>query len=191
MIWPDKKVFTIDIPKTACQTRWLINRKMYGSRFPRAHKTMSEGYSELKALGFNPEEFEFWTVVRQPDKRFVSSCNYFAGIMKTKFPDLRLHELDIMSFYQEATSGKYQSTQSFSTQCEFLDMDLPVKIWEIKDYNDMIRSLGWSGEIHYKNVSEKFWTLDDLESSSDKDKIMSIYEKDWDLYKKAATSNNL
>ena len=181
MYWPDKHVFTIDIPKTACVTRWRIGKAMHGRRILPGHRKMSEAIVELEELGIDVENIEFWTVIRNPAKRLVSACNYhYAQLYKATTPGP-----DLYSYLKQIQESKYADSAVFRSQSSWLDSNYDVKLWPMEHYDEMIRALGWEGPIKRENESHKTWATEELVESPYYNNFMDKYASDWDLYHKA------
>lgn len=182
MYWPDKKVMTIDIPKTACVTRWRIGYTMHGQRRVPGHVQMSRAIIELEEIGIDYRDIEFWAIIRNPEKRLLSSCNYhFRQVHRWA-----AEAPDITSYLKEVHESKYFNGTVFKPQSWWLDVDdIDVKLWPMEHYDDMLRALGWDDTIGHENESTKFWTLDDLRNSRYYPIFMEKYADDQNLYSKA------
>lgn len=183
MYWPDKNVFTIDIPKTACVTRWNIAKELYKERLLSGHMTMSFAADRLaKKLDIDYRDVEFRTVIRNPERRLLSSANYhYKQIYKMQD---RKPNLD--NYLAEVRDSKYWNGTVYRAQGSWLDLeDIEVKLWPLERYDDFLFQLGWDQPVPRANKSTEFWSLDDLRHSAHYDLFMSKYEHDWHLYQKA------
>lgn len=181
MLWPDLKIYTIDIPKTACATRWCIGKKMHGPRLVPGHMKVSTAIIEIEKLGFDINDIQFWAVIRNPAKRLVSACNFhYAALYKTK-----RRRPSLYSYIKQVQNSKYENGPVFRPQASWIDVDVDVKLWPLEHLDDMIRQLGWKDEIIHENQSHKYWTYDELVAMPQYNSVMAKYAPDWELYKKA------
>lgn len=183
MYWPDKNVFTIDIPKTACVTRWNVAKELYRQRTLSGHMSMSFAADRMaKKLGIDYRDVEFWTVIRHPERRLLSSVNYH----HKQLNQWRNNQPNIDDYLAEVRANKYWDGTVFRSQSSWLDLgDVDIRLWPLERYNDFLAALGWDQPIPVKNESQKTWNMEDLRTSQYYDMFMKKYENDWILYQKA------
>jgi hypothetical protein len=183
MYWPDKNVFTIDIPKTACVTRWNVAKEIYRSRTLSGHMTMSFAADRMaKKLDVDYRDVEFWTVIRHPERRLLSSINYhYKQLYK-----LQERKPNIDNYLSDVRDSKYWNGTVYRSQSSWLDLDdVEVRLWPLERYSDFLAALGWDQPVPVKNESPKTWSMDQLRESQHYELFMSKYEDDWNLYQKA------
>lgn len=189
MLWPERKVYTIDIPKTGCKTKWAVGDMMNadpnlpsGQGF-KGHLPVSRAAFTLRQRGVDISELEFWTVIRDPEKRAISALNYQYTNRNRNLPEMSLDEY--ISFI--CNGGARDSV--FNSQLSFLDDNrYKVKLWPMEKLGDMLRELGWPYDTPHNNASQKVWTMEEFRKSSKYDMMMERFVSDWDLYKKAQDS---
>lgn len=176
MLWPDRNVFTIDIPKTGCQSRWSIGRNSWPDRAVLGHFTHKKAQHQLQTK--QPEfadSVEYWTVIRHPFDRLVSGLNFVARAR------LRRGGLD------EFLGGKqFQNHFIFRPSFHFLDdPKTTVRLWPMERLDDMMRELGVEGEIPHTNKSRGRFEKSEIAQRDDIDEIMERYVDDFALYERA------
>jgi len=180
MYWPDVNIFTIDIPKTACVTRWNIAKEIYKQRTLSGHMSMSFAAERLnKKLGIDYHDVKFWTVIRHPEQRLLSSINYhYKQIYKM---NQRKPNLD--NYLAQVKDSKYWNGTVYRAQNNWLDLDdVNICLWPFEQYDLFLQALGWNKPVTVVNVSPKTWSIEELRKSKYYDLFMSKYEADWDLY---------
>jgi len=186
MLWPSQKVYTIDIPKTGCKTKWAVGDLMNadpdmpnGQRF-KGHWKLSRAQFYLRQKNIDISEFEFWTVIRDPIKRATSALNYHYANRNRNLPEMSLEEFIMFIRTGGSKDNLFYSQQSF--------LDVPhstVKLWPMEKLGEMLRELGWTYDVPHNNRSTKIWSEEDFRKSPKFDYMMEIYHSDWDLYNKA------
>lgn len=186
MYCSDKNIFTIDIPKTACVTRWNIAKELYGRRILSGHMSMSFAADRMrKKLDIDYHDVSFWTVIRHPEKRLLSGLNYHQR-QTSKFHPVGTNINDYMAYVRDS---KYWDGNVFRSQQSWLDLDdVELKLWPLEHYDDFLFQLGWNKPVPRDNESYKTWNIDDLRNSSLYKVFMSKYDADWDLYQKALSN---
>ena len=76
-------------------------------------------------------------------------------------------------------------TTPFAPQYQYIDMNIPVRLWPMERLADMLHALGWEGDIPHVNESKKIWSAEEFRALPNIDKLMERYAPDWDLYNKA------
>lgn len=186
MLFYDKQVMTIDVPKTGCQTRWAVGNKLncYQSSKP-GHRKLSGCVKVVNREKFR-DPVDYWIVIRNPEDRMISAANYLHQIF---FRRTQLNvSFDEFVEYHLEQNPKLANTGFFSAHLSFLDVDMPVRVWPFEQHGDMLKELGWTEEIPHRNSSVKKWTRDEIQASKYYQPMMNPYEKDWELYEFALRS---
>jgi hypothetical protein len=176
MLWPSQNIFTIDIPKTGCQSRWSIGREKWRSQALLGHMSLKKAQYQIKDKQPDfADSVEYWTVIRHPFDRFVSGLNFIArGRLKNRSLDEFL------------VSSQFRQHFIFRPSFQFLDdPNVEVKLWPMEHLNDMMRELGVRGEIPHTNKSPGTFDRTEIAQRKDIDEIMERYVDDFTLYERA------
>jgi len=176
MLWPSQNIFTIDIPKTGCQSRWSIGREKWRGQALLGHMSLKKAQYHLKdKQPDGADSVEYWTVIRHPFDRFVSGLNFVAqGRLKNRSLDEFL------------TSNQYYQHFIFRPSFQFLDdPNVEVKLWPMEHLDEMMRELGIRGEIPHANKSRGAFDRNEIAQRKDIDNIMERYVDDFALYERA------
>ncbi len=135
-----------------------------------------------KKLEIDYRDVEFWTVIRHPEKRLLSSVNYHYKQTRNFLPA----HTNIDNYLDMVRNSRYWEGTVYRSQSSWLDRDdIDVRLWPLEHYDDMLRQLGWDQPLPQENKSPKTWTMDDLRLSKHYDVFMAKYDDDWRLYQKA------
>ena len=160
MFIPAKGVFLLNIPKTGCNSFRKGLEAVHG-------KLPSPGHLKASQVDY---EGEYWAVIREPVSRLVSAIRYVYGETNYSLDD--------------AMDGCIRRTsRAFDRQIDYLDKDIPYRLFTFKQINEVGRLLG--GRIPHLNRSVKKWSKEQIQNHPRYQEALNVYQADEWLHERA------
>lgn len=160
MILPDRGIIFVEIAKNGSRSVvWGCKRKKYKTRYD-GHKPLSF------LIDRYPDYEEIIAVTRHPVDRLVSALNY----------QERPRTLD-----DKINKALYGDDVIYRPQYQYLDVDVPVTLYDIESLDLLLEYLGIDQDLH-ENKGPVKHSREEIFSHPLYDELLAKYKPDFKLY---------